>query len=87
MKVVIAGGTGSPIQRSNVGAMITRAQAESDLLAIKDVNFKQAISRILDTNVAEESTIFARQSILTQAGAAMLAQANALPQTTLRLLS
>ncbi|HEX7860955.1 MAG TPA: flagellin [Verrucomicrobiae bacterium] len=75
------------VQRSNVGAMITRAQAESDLLAIKDVNFKQAISRILDTDVATESTIFARQSILTQAGTAMLAQANALPQSALRLLN
>jgi flagellin len=75
------------VQRSNVGAMITRAQAESDLLAIKDVNYKQAISRIMDTDVAEESAIFARQSILAQAGTAMLAQANAMPNAALRLLS
>jgi flagellin len=37
-------------------------------------------------NVAEESTQYARYNILVQAGTAMLAQANAVPQSMLRLL-
>jgi flagellin len=74
------------VQRSNVGAMISRAQAESDTLAVKGLNLKQAVSRIMDTDVAEESTYFARQSIINQAAIAMLSQANSSPQSALRLL-
>jgi flagellin len=74
-------------QRGNVGAMISRAQAESDTLAIQGLNLKQAVSRIMDTDVAEESTHYARQSIINQAAIAMLAQANTSPQSLLRLLN
>ena len=49
-------------------------------------NLSAANSRIKDVDVAEESTQFARYNILVQAGTAMLAQANATPQSTLRLL-
>ena len=45
-----------------------------------------ASSRIRDVDVAEESTQFARYNILVQSGTAMLAQANQLPQSVLRLL-
>jgi flagellin len=74
-------------QRGNVGAMISRAQAESDTLAIQGLNLKQAVSRIVDTDVAEESTFYARQSIINQAAIAMLSQANTSPQSLLRLLN
>lgn len=49
-------------------------------------NLSAANSRINDVDVAEESTRFAKYNILTQAGTAMLAQANSLPQTVLKLL-
>jgi flagellin len=45
-----------------------------------------ARSRIYDVDVAEESANFARQQILVQSGTAMLAQANVLPQSALRLI-
>lgn len=73
-------------QRSTVGSLITRVQYESDALTIQDENLDAAVSRIRDTDVALESTNFTRQSILTQSGTAMLAQANLLPQSALRLL-
>lgn len=73
-------------QRGTVGALLTRVQAESEALSIKDENLDAAVSRIRDANVAIESTTYARQQILTQSGAAMLAQANLLPQSVLRLL-
>lgn len=49
-------------------------------------NLSAANSRIMDVDVAQESTNFARYNILTQAGTAMLAQANTLPQSVLKLL-
>jgi len=49
-------------------------------------NLAAANSRIKDVDVAEESTQFARYNILVQAGTSMLAQANASPQSALRLL-
>jgi len=52
---------------------------------LKD-NLGAANSRIKDVDVAEESANFARQNILVQSGTAMLAQANALPQSALRLI-
>jgi flagellin len=45
-----------------------------------------AKSRIVDVDVAEESANFAKQQILVQSGTAMLAQANILPQSALRLI-
>jgi flagellin len=69
-----------------VGATLQRLHAESETLSVEDENLSAAVSRITDTDVAEESTRFARQSILVQSGTAMLAQANLLPQSVLRLL-
>jgi flagellin len=59
----------------------------SDQLGVLKDNLTSANSRIKDVDVAEESTQFARYNILVQAGTAMLAQANAVPQMVLRLLS
>jgi flagellin len=58
----------------------------SEQLAVLKENLQAATSRIKDVNVAEESTQYARYNILVQAGTAMLAQANAVPQSMLRLL-
>ncbi len=62
--------------RAENGATSSRLNFAVNQLTASKVNLEAANSRIVDTDVAEESTIFARYSILTQAGAAMLAQAN-----------
>jgi flagellin len=62
-------------------------QYTDDQLAVLRDNLSAATSRIKDVDIAEESTRFARYSILVQAGTAMLAQVNASPQAALRLLN
>ena len=72
--------------RATVGANITRLSFTNEQLSVLRENLSAANSRIKDVDVAEESTQFARYNILVQAGTAMLAQANAAPQSALRLL-
>src|SRR3954466_6612059 len=72
--------------RANIGANISRLNSTNDGLAVLKDNLTAANSRIKDVDVAEESTNFAKFNILVQAGTAMLAQANATPQSALRLL-
>jgi flagellin len=73
--------------RATVGANIARLNSTSEQLSVLKTNLSAANSRIKDVDVAEESTQYARYNILVQAGTAMLAQANATPQSALRLLS
>jgi len=73
--------------RANIGANISRLNSTNDGLAVLKDNLSAANSRITDVDVAQESTNFAKLNILVQAGTAMLAQANATPQSALRLLS
>ena len=72
--------------RSTVGASISRLSLTREQLGVLSDNLTAANSRIKDVDVAEESTRFARYNILVQAGTAMLAQANAAPNSALRLL-
>lgn len=72
--------------RATVGANVSRLGMHSEQLGVLKDNLSAANSRIKDVDVAEESTQFARYNILVQAGTAMLAQANATPQSALRLL-
>jgi flagellin len=72
--------------RAIIGAYQSRLNFTSEQLTVSKENLSAASSRIQDVDVADESTQFARFSILTQSGTAMLAQANALPQSVLRLL-
>ena len=72
--------------RADVGANMSRLEAESSALAVQKDNVSAARSRIADVDVAQESANFARQQILVQSGTAMLAQANVLPQSALRLI-
>lgn len=72
--------------RASIGANVARLNSTADQLGILKDNLTAANSRIVDVDVAEESTQFARYNILVQAGTAMLAQANAVPQSVLRLL-
>lgn len=73
--------------RANVGASVSRLSFTSDQLGVLRDNLSAATSRIKDVDVAEESTQYARYNILVQSGTAMLAQANSLPQSVLRLIS
>jgi flagellin len=72
--------------RATIGAYQSRLNYTSEQLTISKENLTAASSRIQDTDVADEATQYARYQILVQSGTAMLAQANSLPQTVLRLL-
>jgi len=72
--------------RANVGSNLARLEAEGSALAVQKDNISAARSRISDVDIARESANFARQQILVSSGTAMLAQANVLPQSALRLI-
>ncbi len=73
--------------RAYVGANISRLNMVESQLAVYGENLAAANSRIADVDVASESANYAKQQILVQSGTAMLAQANLLSQSALRLLS
>jgi flagellin len=73
--------------RANNGAEQSRLTFAGDMLAVNKTNLEAANSRIIDVDVADESTKLARYNILQQAGTAMLAQANQATQSILRLIS
>ena len=72
--------------RASNGSEQSRLTFAADVLAINKTNLESANSRIIDVDVAEESSKLARFNILQQAGTAMLAQANQSSQSLLRLL-
>ncbi len=72
--------------RAQNGAERNRVNFAQDLLQINAINLEAANSRIIDVDVAAESTQLARFQILQQAGTAMLAQANTSQQSLVRLL-
>jgi len=73
-------------ERATLGAAQSRLEVASAQLQVQYENLEAAISRIRDVDVAEEATAMAKAQILVQSGTAMLAQANSLPQSVLRLL-
>ena len=73
-------------ERATLGASQSRLEVAATTLSIERQNIESAISRIRDVDVAQESTTLARNNILVQSGTAMLAQANQMPQSVLRLL-
>ena len=72
--------------RAENGATSSRLKFASGQLEAAKVNMEAARSRIVDTDVAQESTNFARYSILVQAGAAMLSQANNTQASVMQML-
>jgi flagellin len=72
--------------RATIGSYQARLSHTADQLTVSKENLTAASSRIKDVDMAEESTEFAHENILVQAGTAMLAQANQVPQSVLRLL-
>ncbi len=72
--------------RANLGANVSRLTYTNEQLGILQNNLNAAKSEITDVDVAQESTQFAKFQILVQAGTSMLAQANQIPQSVLKLL-
>ena len=69
-----------------MGAYQNRLEHTIANLGVAKENQSAAESRIRDVDMAEEIMEFTRAQILLQAGTAMLAQANILPQSVLQLL-
>ena len=72
--------------RAENGAEQNRVMNSIGLLQSNVVNMEAAHGRIMDTDVAAESTRFARHNILVQASASMTAQANQLSSVALALI-
>lgn len=68
------------------GGQMSRLNFSQQMLEENQINLEAANGRILDADMAQESTRFARYNVLTQAGAAMVSQANSLSQLALALL-
>jgi flagellin len=73
-------------QRANLGAAQNRFQSVINNLQVAVENTSAAQSRIADADIAAETANMTRANILTQAGTAILAQANQAPQAALKLL-
>ncbi|MDR0673038.1 MAG: flagellin FliC, partial [Zoogloeaceae bacterium] len=72
--------------RAQLGAIQNRFEGVLVQLSAAQENTEAAKSRIMDADYASETAKLSRAQILQQAGTAMLAQANTLPQTVLSLL-
>ena len=72
--------------RAKLGINMNSLESISDNLSSQMVNTSDARSRIMDADIAAEASMFARNSILQQAGTAILAQANQQPALALLLL-
>jgi len=72
--------------RATLGAFQNRMESTIRNVGVAVENLSAAESRIRDTDMAEEMVEFTRSQILSQAGTAMLAQANMVPQSVLQLL-
>jgi len=72
--------------RATVGALAKGIDLADRMLTHSTDLLKQTLGRLTDVNIAEESTRFARDQILRQTATAMLAQANIMPQSVLRLV-
>jgi flagellin len=73
-------------QRADLGAYQNRFEMASDGVAIAAENLQAAESRIRDSDMASQMVTYTKDQILSQAGNAMLAQANVQTQSVLQLL-
>jgi flagellin len=73
-------------QRATFGAAVNRLQTTVTNIDSMTTNLSAANSRIRDVDIASETAAMAREQVLSQAGAAVLAQANQAPQLALGLL-
>jgi len=73
-------------QRADLGAYQNRFEIAAQGVAVAAENLQASESRIRDVNMASKMVDFTKESILNQAGTAMLAQANVRTQSVLQLL-
>jgi len=73
-------------RRAEFGAVQNRLEHTINNVGVNAENLSASESRIRNADMAKEMTEFTRRQILVQAGTAMLAQANSVPQNVLRLL-
>jgi flagellin len=73
-------------QRGSIGALQNRFESMIENLQVTTENLAASESRIRDTDMAAEMVEFTKNQVLSQAGTAMLAQANQIPQGILSLL-
>ena len=73
-------------QRGSIGALQNRFESMISNLQVTTENLAASESRIRDTDMAAEMVEFTKNQVLSQAGTAMLAQANQIPQGILSLL-
>jgi flagellin len=73
--------------RASFGYMMNRLESTNEVLNIQSENLLASESRISDVDVATEMAALTRNQVLAQAGVAMLAQANTMPQMALTLLN
>ncbi|MDI6703156.1 MAG: flagellin [bacterium] len=73
-------------RRADLGAYQNRLQSTLNYLGVSEESMTAAESRIRDIDYAKEMSDFVRNQILVQAGIAMMAQANMMPQAVLALL-
>ena len=74
------------LRARNGGTMSRLSFASENISTQKNNNMQAALGRIVDVDVAAESTRLARNNVLVQASAAMLAQANTNPEIALMLI-
>ncbi len=72
--------------RARLGAYENRLEHTTSNLDVSNENLTAALSRITDTDMAEEMTEYTSQTVLSQAGTSMLSQANQRPESVLQLL-
>jgi len=72
--------------RAHVGGQMSRLHFAADTLSVQQTNIRAALGRIEDVDIAEESSNLSKYSILTQAAASMLTQANSTNDIALMLL-
>jgi len=72
--------------RADNGASMSRLRFAGNEMALQKTNLQAANGRIVDVDIAEESTRLAKYNVLVQASASMLAQANASTDVALMLL-
>jgi flagellin len=73
--------------RAENGGSVSRLQFAQESAAQQRTNLEAAKGRIVDVDIASESTTLAKYNILVQASASMLAQANSTPNVALMLLN
>ena len=72
--------------RAQAGGSMSRLSFSAESIAAQETNMRAAVGRIEDVDIAEESANLAKYSILTQAAAAMVSQANSTNDVALMLL-